>query len=120
MKKETLSKVLMAGAMFIFGTLAPFVRNIGVSSGELALYRAVMAAVLVGDESFVHVGWKGRLACGVTAGVVTVLCRLWWHTDGSAVGVLAAAVLTPILHGIYHGLCHFVRFLMQKFAKTEN
>ena len=48
MKKETLSKVLMAGAMFIFGTLAPFVRNIGVSSGELALYRAVMAAVLVG------------------------------------------------------------------------
>ena len=48
MKKENLSKVLMAGAMFIFGTLAPFVRNIGVSSGELALYRAVMAAVLVG------------------------------------------------------------------------
>lgn len=48
MKKETLSKVLMAGAMFIFGTLAPFVRNIGVSSGELALYRAVMAAALVG------------------------------------------------------------------------
>ena len=38
----------MAVAMFIFGTLAPFVRNIGVSSGELALYRAVLAAVLVG------------------------------------------------------------------------
>ena len=34
--------------MFIFGTLAPFVRNISVSSGELALYRAVLAAVLVG------------------------------------------------------------------------
>ena len=48
MKKETLSKILMAVAMFIFGTLAPFVRNIGVTSGELALYRAVMAAVLVG------------------------------------------------------------------------
>ena len=48
MKKETLSKILMAVAMFIFGTLAPFVRNIGVSSGELALYRAVMAAVMVG------------------------------------------------------------------------
>lgn len=48
MKRETLYKVLMAGAMFIFGTLAPFVRNIGVSSGELALYRAVMAAALVG------------------------------------------------------------------------
>ena len=48
MKKENVSKVLMATAMLIFGTLAPFVRNINVSSGELALYRAVMAAVLVG------------------------------------------------------------------------
>ena len=48
MKRENTAKVLMAVAMFIFGTLAPFVRNIGVSSGELALYRAVLAAVLVG------------------------------------------------------------------------
>ena len=35
-------------AMVIFGTLAPFVRSIGVSSGELALYRAVMGAGLIG------------------------------------------------------------------------
>ena len=48
MKKENVSKILMASAMFIFGTLAPFVRNIAVSSGELALYRAMMAVVLVG------------------------------------------------------------------------
>jgi len=48
MKKENTAKLLMAAAMFIFGTLAPFVRNIGVSSGELALYRAVLAAALVG------------------------------------------------------------------------
>lgn len=48
MKKENSSKLLMAVAMFVFGTLAPFVRNIDVSSGELALYRAVLAAVLVG------------------------------------------------------------------------
>lgn len=48
MKKTNVSKALMAVAMFIFGTLAPFVRNINVSSGELALYRAVLAAVLVG------------------------------------------------------------------------
>ena len=33
--------------MAIFGTLAIFVRNIGVSSGELALYRAVLAALLL-------------------------------------------------------------------------
>ncbi|MBE6671374.1 MAG: EamA/RhaT family transporter [Ruminococcaceae bacterium] len=35
-------------SMTIFGTLGPFVRNISVSSGELALYRAVMAAILIG------------------------------------------------------------------------
>lgn len=34
--------------MSVFGTLAPFVRNISVSSGELALYRAVLAAALIG------------------------------------------------------------------------
>ena len=48
MKRENTAKGLMAAAMFIFGTLAPFVRNINVSSGELALYRAVLAAALVG------------------------------------------------------------------------
>lgn len=35
-------------SMVIFGTLGPFVRRIGVSSGELALYRAVMGAGLIG------------------------------------------------------------------------
>lgn len=49
MKRENTAKVFMALAMFIFGTLAPFVRNIDVSSGELALYRAVLAAILVGS-----------------------------------------------------------------------
>jgi len=48
MKKENTAKILMAVAMFIFGTLAPFVRNINVSSAELALYRAVLALVPVG------------------------------------------------------------------------
>ena len=48
MKKDNASKILMASAMMIFGTLAPFVRRVGVSSGELALYRAVLAATLVG------------------------------------------------------------------------
>ena len=35
-------------SMVAYGTLAPFVRNIAVDSGELALYRALMAAVLIG------------------------------------------------------------------------
>ena len=40
-------RTLIIIAMVSFGTLGPFVRNIAVSSGELALYRAVMAAVLL-------------------------------------------------------------------------
>ncbi len=34
-------------SMAVFGTLGPFVRNISVSSGELALYRAVLAIALI-------------------------------------------------------------------------
>lgn len=48
MKKELFPKLGFMAAMVIFGTMAPFVRAIGVSSGELALYRAVMALVLIG------------------------------------------------------------------------
>ena len=44
-KKARLAMVL---SMAAFGTLAPFVRNISVSSGELALYRAMLAAALIG------------------------------------------------------------------------
>lgn len=44
-KRARLSLIL---SMAIFGTLAPFVRNISVTSGELALYRAVLAAALIG------------------------------------------------------------------------
>ena len=40
-------RVMIIIAMAAFGTLGPFVRNIAVSSGELALYRAVMAALLL-------------------------------------------------------------------------
>ena len=41
------SRVMLIFSMAIFGTLAPFVRNISVSSGELALYRAILAALLI-------------------------------------------------------------------------
>lgn len=42
------ARAMLVAAMATFGTLALFVRNISVSSGELALYRAVMAAALLG------------------------------------------------------------------------
>ena len=40
--------MMMVTAMAVFGTVALFVRNIPVSSSEIALYRAVMAALLLG------------------------------------------------------------------------
>ena len=42
------ARIMLASSMAVFGTLAPFVRTIPVSSGELALYRAVLAAALIG------------------------------------------------------------------------
>ena len=48
MKKTNQARWLLIVSMAIFGTLGPFVRQISVSSGELALYRAVMAAALIG------------------------------------------------------------------------
>ncbi len=48
MKRIMTPRMMLITSMTIFGTLAPFVRNINVSSGELALYRAVLAALLIG------------------------------------------------------------------------
>ena len=48
MKKQKSAKVMLSVSMIIFGTLGVFTRNIGVTSGELALYRAILAALLLG------------------------------------------------------------------------
>lgn len=47
-KRTNTARLQLIISMAIFGTLAIFVRNISVSSGELALYRAVLAAMLIG------------------------------------------------------------------------
>ncbi len=41
-------RIMLSLSMGIFGTLPLFVRHISVSSGELALYRAVLAVLLIG------------------------------------------------------------------------
>ncbi len=48
MNRKNAARWMLILSMTIFGTLGPFVRNISVSSGELALYRAIMAACLIG------------------------------------------------------------------------
>ncbi len=53
MKKIMNAQNKLILSMTIFGTISLFVRNISVSSGELALYRAVLATLLIGVYIFV-------------------------------------------------------------------
>lgn len=48
MKKIFDSRLMLIASMVIFGTIGLFRRNIDISSGELAFYRAVLAAVFIG------------------------------------------------------------------------
>ena len=48
MNKLKQARLMMIISMVAFGTIAVFVRAVKVTSGELALYRAVLAAVLLG------------------------------------------------------------------------
>jgi len=48
MKTTNRARLMMIASMAVFGTIGLFVRNIPVSSGELALYRAVLAAGFIG------------------------------------------------------------------------
>ena len=45
--KKHLSKILFISSMAIFGTIAIFVKNIPIPSGEIALYRAILASILI-------------------------------------------------------------------------
>lgn len=47
MNKQKRAKLLLSLSMIIFGTLGVFTRNVAVTSGELALYRAILAAILI-------------------------------------------------------------------------
>ena len=48
MKKSVSARLMLIISMTVFGTIGLFVRNIPLSSGEIALYRAVLAALLIG------------------------------------------------------------------------
>ncbi len=47
MINKTTTKIMLTISMVIFGTIGPFTRRIAVSSGELALYRAILGAGLI-------------------------------------------------------------------------
>ena len=101
-------------SMAVFGTLGLFVRNIPVSSGELALYRAVLAALLIAA----HLALTGQkipfgqirrevpllLASGVAMGVNWILLFEAYRYTTVSVATLAyyfapvsVTVVCPIL-----------------------
>lgn len=46
--KDKKMHIIYITSMLIFGTIGYFVRNVPLSSGEIALYRALLAAILIG------------------------------------------------------------------------
>lgn len=48
MNKQNKAKIMFSFSMIIFGTIGLFSKSIAVTSGELALYRAILAAILIG------------------------------------------------------------------------
>lgn len=48
MKKGLSARTMLIVSMTVFGTIGLFVRNVPLPSGEIALYRAVLAAMLIG------------------------------------------------------------------------
>lgn len=48
MNKTSSARIMLIVSMTVFGTIGLFVRNIPLPSGEIALYRALLAALLIG------------------------------------------------------------------------
>ena len=48
MKTQKKSELLLIISMFVFGTIGLFIKNIPLSSGEIALYSAILAIIIIG------------------------------------------------------------------------
>ena len=48
MNKENRARLMLTISMVVFGTIGLFVKNIGLPSAEISLYRALLAISLIG------------------------------------------------------------------------
>ncbi len=84
----------------------------------------LLAAMLLGDGVLLRMErrekWIAGTVAGVIAGAVTVFYRMRWAVDGAAVGVLVACLLTTVAFLLYPVFWRLVRYLREKFAKSEN
>ncbi len=110
------ARLFLIISMVIFGTLAPFVRNIAVSSGELALYRAMLASILIGTYLFLtkqkisfHTGKKELfllLLSGVAMGFNWILLFEAYKYTTVAISTLsyyfAPVIVTVVCPFLFH------------------
>lgn len=64
--------------------------------GGLVYGGTVLAALLLADRTFAPDAYGPQAVAGIVAGGLTVLMRATTTTDGTAVGVLAACLLSPL------------------------
>lgn len=117
MKESVQAKLMLSAAMVIFGTLGVFTRNIGVTSGELALYRAVLACVLIGvylvfiKKGGLNLKNAGRelpllLASGIAMGINWILLfQAYRYTTISAATLsyyFAPVIVTVVSPLLFH------------------
>lgn len=83
MNQHKKAKVMLSVSMAIFGTIGLFTGRVDVSSGELALYRAILASILIMSYLMVSghkMDWKSirreiplLLASGMAMGINWIL-----------------------------------------------
>lgn len=133
MKRVKSARLMLAISMVIFGTIGLFVRNISVSSAEIALYRAILAAVLIAGYLLItkqRIPFKKikheiplLLVSGAAMGVNWILLfEAYRYTTVSAATLsyyfapVIVTVLCPVLFREKLTLVQTVCFLMSAFG----
>ncbi len=116
MSSAKIARIKLIISMTVFGTLGLFVRNIPVSSGELALYRAILAAALLlvyfgtGKGKFPSLSLKKELfillASGAAMGINWILLfEAYRYTTVSAATLsyyFAPVIVTLLCPILFH------------------
>lgn len=88
-------RLIAPGAMLVTVTVLSWMIWNAPLHGLLA-GSTLLAAILLADRACAPETYGAQAVCGVVAGVVTILLRALAGTDGCAVGVLAACLLSPV------------------------
>ena len=93
------ARVFLISSMIIFGTLGLFVRHVPLSSGELALCRAVLAAILIGGATP-----KKASVFNVVLGVILFQCLLTLATPVANAVINAGSISEVVRIIVQNGI----------------